>query len=99
MTPGMFVWTTTQATVLFATVLVVTSIVFSLLDNDDEMFQTMFWLVPVLTLFVWGVATVMYFVELIPKWLWILGLRLREGRARPLPSGKLAVGDDWLDSP
>ena len=57
------------------------------------------WLVPLVTLVIWGTASVMCVVTLTPRWLSTLRRRLIRGPARSSQSQGSGVWDEWLDSP
>jgi len=86
------------ANLLVATLVLVDFSAIALVTHDARSFQTVFWLVPFVTLVVWSSATVFYVVILAARLLGTLGRRLI-GPARSSPSGKSGVWDHWLDSP
>jgi hypothetical protein len=99
-TLGSFVQAAGLANLLVATLVFIEFTAVSLVKRDGSDFLTgLYWLIPVVTLVIWGTATVMCVMALLPRWLCTLGRRLIGGRARSSPSESSGVWDDWLDSP
>jgi len=74
------------------------SVVFALFTYDGKSFPYLLWLIPFVTLVVWGSATVLYLVPLASLWLGTFARRLI-GPVRSSPSRRSGVWDNWLDSP
>ena len=98
LTLGTFVQAASVANLLVATLVFIEFSVISLVNRDGRDFQMGLWLVPFVTLVIWGTASVMCVVTLTPTWLCTLGRRLIRGPARSSPSDRSGVWDDWLDS-
>ena len=64
----------------------------ALVNHDGEAFQLGLTLIPLVTVVIWGTATVLCALALTPSRLWMLGRRL-------LPTRRSGIWDDWLDSP
>ena len=86
LTLGTFVHAASVANLLVATLVFIEFSVMSLVNRDGRDFQMGLWLVPFVTMVIWGTATVMCVVALLPRWLCTLGRRLIGGRARSSPS-------------
>ena len=99
LTLGTFVQAASVANLLVATLVFIEFSVMSLVNRDGRDFQMGLWLVPFVTMVIWGTATVMCVVALTPK----VALHAREAadrRTSPvLTIRKSGVWDDWLDSP
>ena len=70
----------------------------ALVNHDGKTFKLGLSRIPLVTLVIWGTATVLCVLALSPRWLWMVGRRLT-GTSRSSPSGRSGVWDDWLDSP
>jgi hypothetical protein len=99
LTIGTFVQAAIVANLIVGTLVFVEFSVMSLVNRDGRDFKMGLWLVPFVTLVIWGTASVMCVVALIPRWLSMFGRWLIGEPARSSPSDKLGVWDDWLDSP
>ncbi len=71
---------------------------YALLTYNGISFPYLLWLIPFVTLVVWGSAAVLYLMPLGSLWLGTIARRL-VGGFRSSPSGTSGVWDDWLDSP
>src|SRR4051812_37528508 len=98
LTPWTFVRAAGLANLLVATMVFAEFSAIALVEHDPIAFRTGLWLVPFLTLVVWGIATVLCLLALAPRGLRALGRR-QAGRLRSSPSVRSGVWDDWLDSP
>ena len=70
----------------------------AIVDHDVRPFRTGLWLVPFVTLVVWGAAAVIFVGAAMPGWLRLIGRRLA-GASPTSRSGRSGVWDDWLDNP
>jgi hypothetical protein len=98
LTPGTFVRAAGLANLLVTTLVFIEFSAIALVNRDGRAFQIGLWLIPFVTLVIWGTAAVLCVVALTPRWLWTLGRRLI-GPAWSSPSGRSGVWDDWLDNP
>ena len=98
LTPWTFVRAAGAANLIVATLVLIDFSVIALGTHDGRAFQTVLWLVPFVTLVVWGTATVLYVVFLAARLLGTLERRLIRP-ARSSSSGMSGVWDHWLDSP
>ncbi len=94
-----FVRAASLANLLVATLVFVEFSVIAIVNHDDRAFQLGLWLVPFVTLVIWGTAAVLCLLALAPRCLPTLGRRLIGGPVRSPPSDRSGVWDDWLDSP
>jgi hypothetical protein len=99
LTLGTFVQAASVANLLVSTLVFIEFSVTSLVNHDGRDFQMGLWLVPFVTMVIWGTASVMCVVTLTPRWFSRLGRWLTGGPARHSPSERSGVWDDWLDSP
>jgi hypothetical protein len=92
-----FVRAAAVANLLVATLVFVEFSGFALVNHNPEDFRLGLWLIPFVTLVIWGTTTVFYLLTMA---LWgILALRRRLGRPGTSLSARSAVWDDWLDRP
>jgi hypothetical protein len=93
-----FVRAASVANLLVATIVLVDFIALAVSNHDGKAFYMGLWLVPFVTLVIWGTSAVLFVGASTPKWLRMLGRRL-SGTSRYFQSGRSGVWDHWLDSP
>jgi len=97
LTPWNFVRAAIVTNLTVAPLVFVEFSVISFINRDGKLFKIGLWLVPFVTLVIWGTAAVLFVLALAPRWLCTLGRLIRP--AWFSPSDKSGVWDDWLDSP
>jgi hypothetical protein len=96
LTPWTFVRAAGLANLLVAAFVFLEFSVIALAQHDGRAFRMGLWLVPFVSLVIWGTAAVLGAVALAPRRLLALGRRLI-GRAESPPSGSPGIWDEWLD--
>jgi hypothetical protein len=97
-TPWTFVRAAGLANLIVATMVFVEFSGIALVKREPDTFRLGLWLVPFVTVVVWGAATVLCLLTLAPGALLALGQRL-VARCRSSLSAGSGVWDEWLDSP
>jgi hypothetical protein len=100
LTIGVFVRSASVANLLVAMILFVDYIALAVSNHDGRAFfiYMVFWLIPFVTLVIWGTAALLLAGALTRRRLRMLWRRLT-GTSRCLPSRRSAIWDHWLDSP
>jgi hypothetical protein len=89
-TLGIFVRSASVANLLVATLVFIEFSALAIVNHDGKTFQLGLWLVPFVTLVIWGTAAVLFVGASMPKWLWLIGRRLT-GTSHCLPSRRSGV--------
>jgi hypothetical protein len=99
LTIGTFVTAASAANLLVGTMVFVEFIIISLVSRNGRDILMGFWLVLLLSVLIWMIASLMCVVVLTPRWLCTLAQRLFVVRAKSSPSEASGVWDLWLDGP
>jgi hypothetical protein len=97
-TPSTFVRAASLANLFVATLVFIEFGAIALVNHDSGAFYMVFWLIPLVTLVIWGTAAVLCVVHLASKRVGTLARRL-SGSVGASPSVRSGVWDGWLDSP